>query len=174
MVQPLLPNQSVSNFSDQPTTWSDLARVCRRVCILRERGLAEEAEQLRTGQLAAMVTAVRTPQETDEAIERKLAGLFATETERVANAAALAELLAPMLTDARIAPLPLAAVSSAAPFAAASAAPFAVGTAPSTTPFPPASSTPPAAAPAAKPARVAGALDLAGFIDEMIAQERAS
>lgn len=166
MVQPLLPNQSVSNFSDQPTTWSDLARVCRRVCILRERGLAEEAEQLRTGQLAAMVTAVRTPQETDEAIERKLAGLFATETERVANAAALAELLAPMLTDARIAPLPLAAVSSAAPFA--------VGTAPSTTPFPPASSTPPAAAPAAKPARVAGALDLAGFIDEMIAQERAS
>lgn len=144
----MLPNPSVSNFPAQPSSWSDLARVCRRVCVLRERGFAADAERLRIGELAEMVAALRGSSDTDEAIEQRLAATFAVEAERVANAAVLAELLAPLLTDARgVSGGPAApGVDSASPL--------------------------PASIP--KPAPRAGPLDLADFIDDMIAQERPS
>jgi hypothetical protein len=140
----VLPNPSVSNFPTQPRSWSDLARLCRRVCVLRERGLVAEAERVRAGELAETLAAVRSPTDTDEAIEQRLATTFAAEAERVANAAVLAELLAPLLADRAQRPgAPVALTSDSA------------------APLPP-----------PKPAPRAGPLDLADFIDDMIAQER--
>jgi hypothetical protein len=143
-VEPLLPNPSVSNFPAQAPSWSDLARLCRRVCVLRERGLAADAERVRAGELTEMLAALRTPDDTEETIAQRLAATFAVEAERVANAAVLAELLAPLIAEhTRPATGPVAMRSD------------------STSPLP-----------VPKPAPRAGPLDLADFIDDMIAQER--
>lgn len=143
-VEPVLPNPSVSNFPAQAPSWSDLARVCRRVCVLRERGLAADAERVRAGELAEILAALRTPDDTEEAIAQRLAATFAVEAERVANAAVLAELLAPLIAEhARPAAEPLGQrTDSASPL------------------------------PGPKPVARTGPLDLADFIDDMIAQER--
>ena len=95
----MLLNESVSNFPAPPLGWSDIARVCRRVCVLRERGHSDDAERLRAGELMAMVTAVRDPSESDAVVSERLNTIFAHEAERVANAAVLAELLIPVLVE---------------------------------------------------------------------------
>lgn len=120
--------------------------------MLRERGLVEEAERLRAGQLPGMLAALRTPADTDETVEQRLAATFAAEAERVANAAVLAELLAPLLAEqTRLRPLEASAGSSSNPGFSSS----------TSSPVSPAKSAP-------RP--VPG--NIADFIDEMIAQER--
>src|SRR5687768_1981164 len=145
---PMLLNEPVSNFPAPPVAWSDIARVCRRVCMLRERGHAEDAERLRAGELMAMVAALRTPAETDAAVSERLNAIFAVEAERVANAAVLAELLLPTLVEKLQLP----------------SRPHTVLESPVT----PISAAPPA--PVEKPAAPRAA-SIADFIDEMIAQE---
>lgn len=149
-VQPVLPNPSASNFPAPSAAWSDVARACRRICVLRERGQAEEAERLRTGELAELVASLHRPGETEASVAERVASIFAVEEERVANAAVLAELLAPLLNSqarpepvvqAAPAPLPVAVERFAAP------------------------------APPSPPAPRAGGGSIADFIDEMIAQE---
>jgi hypothetical protein len=136
----------VSNFPAPAVTWSDVARVCRRVCVLRERGQNEEAERLRAGELMTLLAAIRTPGDSDSATTDRLNALFATEAERVANAAVLAEMLLPMLAEQLRPP----AITAAAP----QEIPMAVVMAPVVTrPKPP------------RPASIAD------FIDDMIAQE---
>lgn len=142
----MLPNQSVSNFPAPAVTWSEVARACRRVCVLRERGLKDEAEQVRAEQVMPMVALLRTATDTDAAITERLNGVFAAEAERVANAAVLAELLVPELTgQLRSLVAPVSAPVSPAP--------------------PPAA--PVAAAKPTPPRRGS----IADFIDDMIAQE---
>jgi hypothetical protein len=121
--------------------------VCRRVCVLRERGHNEEAERVRAGELMSMLAAVRRPEESDAAMTDRLNSLFAIEAERVANAAVLAEMLVPMIADQL---RPIGSSSVIQPIVAA---------APIT-----------AAPPVAKPAAPRGG-SIADFIDEMIAQE---
>lgn len=139
-----LTNLSAANFPTQSVAWSEIARLCRRICLLRERGLAEEAERLRTGSLAGMVGALRSPTDTEDALAARLALIFADETERVANAASLAELLGPLLA-AQLLPSTVPGAALPSPDAAGH-----VGKAP--------------------PPR-AGAGSIADFIDEMLAQE---
>lgn len=91
-----------------------------------------------------MLAALRTADDTEEVLAQRLAATFAVEAERVANAAVLAELLAPLLAEhTRPANGPEGLrTDSASPL------------------------------PVPKPMPRAGPLDLADFIDEMIAQER--
>ena len=121
--------------------------MCRRVCVLRERGQNEVAEQLRAGELMTMLAAVRTPGDSDAATTERLNAIFATEAERVANAAVVAEILVPMITE-QLRPLLMrsAAASSAIP-------------------------APVVAPPVPKPPQPRPA-SIADFIDDMIAQER--
>jgi hypothetical protein len=115
--------------------------------VLRERGLAEDAERVRAGELTPMLSALRTPGDSDASITDRVNGLFATEAERVASAAVLAEILLPMLAD------------QMRPMLASTARPSGVAS-----PVPAAPTTP------AKPIAARGA-SIADFIDEMIAQE---
>ena len=72
--------------------------MCRRICVLRERGEHTAAQELRGSILAETVAAIRTiGVDTDSAVTLRVEQLFAAESERVANAAVLAELLGPML-----------------------------------------------------------------------------
>jgi len=142
-VLPMLLTLPVSNFPAPTVSWSDVARVCRRVCVLRERGLPDEAENLRAGALIELLAAVRAPADTDASVMERLEATFAVEAERVANAAVLAELLVPLLSEVRTPALP-----------------------PGLRPVPPAEVARPT-----KPVTPRTAASIADFIDEMIAQE---
>jgi hypothetical protein len=113
---------------------------------LRERGQHEEAEQLRLGSVAEMVATLRTPSDSDASIGARLDEIFAAETERVANAAVLAELLAPLISEQLGAGVLPKVVAAPTPI----------------NPTPAKPSPPPRAA----------AVSIADFIDEMIAQEK--
>jgi hypothetical protein len=145
-VQPLLLNQSVSNFPAPAVTWSDVARVCRRVCLLRERGQNEEAERIRAGELMPLVAAVRSPGDSEAATTDRLNALFAIEAERVANAAVLAEILLPMIAEQVRSPA-------------------------STAPTPPEIPIPVVLTPAPARPKQPRPASIADFIDDMIAQE---
>lgn len=121
--------------------------MCRRVCVLRERGQTEEAERLRSGPLTEMVAGLQTADETGDAVAQRLASIFALEEERVANASVVAELLLPLLS------------SQSQPFVVPPGAPTAAASA--------RSPTPPA------PPHARGNGGIADFIDDMIAQEGA-
>jgi hypothetical protein len=122
------------------------------VCVLRERGQPEEAERLRAGELMTMLASVRTPTESDAAISERLNAIFAAESERVANAAVLCELLLPLLSEKASLP----AKTSAPPVAVA---------------IEPALAAAPSEPIPEKPAAPRAA-SIADFIDEMIAQEK--
>ena len=141
----MLPTALVSNSPAPVPEWSDVARECRRVCVLRERGRNDEAEQVRQGFLADLVSAARAPTDTDADVAARLETLFARETERVANAAVLAELLLPVLLENLRAVVATASAASVVKPAA---------------PILPRTSTPPTAA-----------ISIADFIDAMIARE---
>lgn len=124
-----------------------MARLCRRICLLRERGLDDDAQRLHSGTLGALISQLRDAAGPDTTVvDQRLQQIMATENERVANAAVLAELLAPLLSDKAL-----------APSAAADA-------------FPPATPAPQPVRPPSHPPFT----DIATFIDEMIAHERTS
>lgn len=132
--------------------------MCRRICVLRERGESMEAARLETDELAELLAALRAGGETDDAIQQRLTTLFAIEEERVADAAVLAELLLPALRGHATTP-------DAASGASEPARPDIAGEKN-------ASSRPSAAtAPAAPPEPRKRSTDIATFIDEMLAQE---
>ncbi len=124
--------------------------------MLRERGQREEAEDLRSRELPALLAAIRSPSDTNASVEAQLEAILTREEDRVANALVLAELLAPLLT-------PVAArVPELTPILIPAPEPGTLEARPPQFVAPP--SSPP-------PARSAGSI--ADFIDEMIAQETA-
>ena len=130
-------------------TWNDVARLCRRICLLEERGERGAAEQLRAGALAEALLALRPAGgEPDETVGLRLATILAAEQERVANAVVLAELMAPLLRE--------------------QARAGAAGVAP---PVAPGDPNAPTSSPIRSAARASPAT-IADFIDEMLAQER--
>ena len=82
-----------------------MARLCRRICALVERGEIAEADRLRTGEFADAVASVRVTDEAEGAA-------FALAAERLAHATLVAEMLAPLLA-ARL--QPAASLAAAAP-----------------------------------------------------------
>lgn len=93
-----MPNPSLSNFPAPTPAWKDVARVCRRICILRERGQLDDAEQLRVTELSALLATCKT-ESSEQEISTRLDAVFAAEEERVATAATIAELLLPRLAS---------------------------------------------------------------------------
>lgn len=64
-------------FPVLPPTWSEVARLCRRFCVLTETGAHDEAEQVRTGELPTALQALRATTGLPEAeIDRQLALVF--------------------------------------------------------------------------------------------------
>lgn len=100
---PLPPVSETLARPAAPPDWIGVARLCRRICLLAERGDFAEADRLRTGEFAAAVAALRA----DEGD----GGLFAREAERLAHATLVAEQLAPLLA----ARLPATAAPAATP-----------------------------------------------------------
>ncbi|MEO5957920.1 MAG: hypothetical protein ABIZ49_12400 [Opitutaceae bacterium] len=151
----MLINPSVPYSTAESTLWSDVARLCRRICTLRERGQMEEAESLRVGPLAEMLAPYRIETKSDAETTRRLELIYAAEAERIANAAVLASLLAPLLNDHLQALV--TALSHAAPVSSLASHPASVA---------------PRAEKKSPPARRPAVGSIADFIDEMIAQER--
>lgn len=119
-------------------------RVYRRVCILRSEGRSGEAQRIEDTEFAAAADQARGALGAGPGAEARLEALLAGERERVAEAVAFAEILAPMLSARLRAP----------------------GTA-----GPPAAESPLPARPGAR--RPAEARAVADFIEEMLAQDRA-
>jgi hypothetical protein len=136
------PQAAAENLPDHAITWEHAARLCRRICVLREQGCAPEAEALAADELAVARAALVSADPTAD-IEARFASLLVTEAERVANASVLAELLVPRLAEL----LAVGGRSSAMAIASDSLLPV---------------SPKPRGAPA----------NIADFIDEMLAQDR--
>jgi len=145
----VLPFSSEPNFPATPPSWSDVARLCRRLCVLREQARHAEAETLQRLELEPLLENFRAGSDTPLTLDARLAATMAVESDRVANATLLAELLAPMLglrAGAAEQVTPLAALRPAAPPEARANA-------------------------ALSPKPVRKAVSIADFLDEMIAQE---
>jgi len=123
--------------------------LCRRICVLDARSETAAAAQLRAGPLAAALARCRAEGETEEAISANLAATLHVETERVANAGVLAELMVPLLVGK------LGIAGNTAAGAHSQTVPSTAAKSRHQTPAAP---------------RIPG--NIADFIDEMIAQEQ--
>lgn len=126
-----------------------MRRIYRRICLLRATGRTDDAAALANAELTPALTLARIAADTE--VEESV--LFAQETERVANATLLADLIAPLLAERlRV------EMTSLAPRLSAStpSPPAAIGPAPA-----PSSRTIPDAIPA-----------IADLIDGMLSQQR--
>jgi hypothetical protein len=140
--RPILLTTELLNFPPPAGAWDELARLYRQVCSLRLQGRGREAQALDEGELATAVAAVRAHSGPGAEIDGRLQALQAQERGRVADAAALADLLVPLLLERLRLPL-----------------------------------NGPAAAPRAqRPSQAArpASPSVADFIDDMLAQERAT
>lgn len=101
----------------ETSPWDDVRRIYRRICVLRANRKTDDAAQLENRDLARALAEARiaTNNSEEEAI------VLAQEAERVANAAVLAELIAPMVAEQvrvesqRIAPQNIPAAAPAGP-----------------------------------------------------------
>lgn len=133
-----------------------LRRTYRRVCLLRATGRHAEALDLEIDDLSLALSAARD----GGASERATAAAMAEEAERVANAATLAEVLAPLLAEKLRATPALASSAAAVPAAVSSR---------SSAPAPPPPSSSPAPSAPAKPAPAASP-SITDLLDGMFAQ----
>jgi hypothetical protein len=139
------PQAAAENLPDHAITWEHAARLCRRICVLREQGRATDAQALEEGELARARAALRAVHSETE-FDAQFTSLLAAEAERVANAAVLAELLAPRLAEL------LASNGAATPSSASAIS--------RDSPLP------------VSPKPRGASANIADFIDEMLAQER--
>lgn len=93
----MLPISSEPNSPASTPTWSDVARLCRRICLLREQARGEEAEALHRSALIPLAASLQGPTESEAELSARLEATLVAETERVATATVLAELIVPML-----------------------------------------------------------------------------
>jgi len=143
-----LNNSNSSQRPDDAGRRAGLARLVRRICLLREQGEPAEAGRLQQNDLPAAIGELRRAEGDDALRDDELAELFAAEARRVTEALLtaeimvkrLAELWSPLAGPARVA----AAVAAAAP------------------------------SPASRPAAPAGPPVISDLLDAMLAAERPS
>jgi hypothetical protein len=137
----------------------ELARLCRQICLTREKSASESALNSLDHDLAEALATVRAAHGPDSIHENDLLDLFRAEQLRVTDAALLAELLAP-----KLAAFLRTTGLSASPFAESIARPA-----------PPASAAParpPLSASSPLPAAPAGPPGIADLLDGMLEQDR--
>jgi hypothetical protein len=140
-----LNNFNSSQRPDDAGRRAGLARLVRRICLLREQGDATEARRLQENDLAAAVGEIRRADGAESLRDDEVVALFAAEAVRVDEALFTAEVLIRRLIEIwPAAPAPIAAAARA-------------------TPLP--------AEPAARPAP-AGPLIISDLLDAMLAAER--
>jgi hypothetical protein len=97
--------------------WIEVGRVYRRICFLRSEGLAREAKLAEDTEFAEAAARARGSSSSEAEALTLLRALMTEEEERVSDAMAFAEVLAPMLarrlSDAAPARLPPSAASRA-------------------------------------------------------------
>ena len=93
--------------------WDDVAAIYRRICLLRCRGESMEAARLTDHELPRALAKITPVEGETAAFITYRDGLFQLEEERVHDALAVAELLAPLLLD-RMAANPSTASSGTA------------------------------------------------------------
>jgi hypothetical protein len=76
-----------------------VGEIYRRVCVLKSAGRQAEARRLEETQLEAALAGIRKAAEGSPEAEARIASVMAAESERVAEALTLAEILAPMLVE---------------------------------------------------------------------------
>jgi len=81
------------------TALRDITRAIRRICLLQEVDRQDEASGLETELLAPLVNAYRDAHGPNALPDERLRDIVRTEQERVGDAAALNELLAPLLAE---------------------------------------------------------------------------
>jgi hypothetical protein len=81
------------------TPWTEVRRIFRRICLLRSRGRGGEAQRLEDTELAVAATQARGASASEPEADARMKALWAEEKERVAEAVAFAEILAPMLSE---------------------------------------------------------------------------
>lgn len=92
-MQEISPNALL--FSEEP--WTRLAPLCRRICLLRAQGRADEADALHASDFIPALAALRNDSgRLDTFDDERVRLLQAMEQERVTNALVLAELLQSM------------------------------------------------------------------------------
>jgi hypothetical protein len=121
-----------------------IAKALRQICLFQETGRNEEASQLESVLLDPLIRSFRASHGADSLPEAQLGSLRASERKRVSDAAALGELLAPLLLEQLRRP----PESLRSP--------------------PPASSRPPTSPRPGSPANIPGIADL---LDGMLAQD---
>ena len=82
---------------------ASLARLIRRICLLREQGNHPGADQLENTQLAAAVREFRAAHGPEALPESELQDMFALEEKQVIAAAIISELLLPQLVESIVA-----------------------------------------------------------------------
>jgi hypothetical protein len=80
-------------------SWVRVGRVHRRLCFLRSEGREAEAREVEGSELAAAVAEARRVSGSDAEADALLSELFTEGEERVADAVAFAEVLLPMLAQ---------------------------------------------------------------------------
>lgn len=97
-----------------------ITRLLRRICLLLDQGRSQEAARLQQEELAAAVRDFRTSNPPDALPDDVLQAMFVREEQRMAEAAALAELLIPRLgggfaVSAAVAPVRVPRPAAVAP-----------------------------------------------------------
>jgi hypothetical protein len=85
---------------------SGIARIVRRICLLREQGDSAEAGRLEREELATAVRESRLAGGPETPGEQELGEIYARESRRIADAVVIAEILATRLAPAAAAPRP--------------------------------------------------------------------
>jgi len=105
----------VDNPSTLEPSWTEVRRIYRRICLLRSEGRRGEAQRIEETELAAASAEARGGSAPGPDADARLDAIMAGERERVDSALALAEILAPMLSDRLVAPAPAAGAETARP-----------------------------------------------------------
>ena len=95
----LLSLPSIPDSTEADGVLREIARTLRRICLLQETGRSHEASALEPMRLIPLIRSFRDSHGPDSLPDRQIRDLYARERERALDAAALAEILAPLLIE---------------------------------------------------------------------------
>jgi hypothetical protein len=94
-----LTSAEISHGVFLPLPWREAGKIYRRVCLLRSQGRHADAQLVLDADFAGALAVAREGAATEQEADAQCHAMVAAEEERVADAVAMVELLAPMLRD---------------------------------------------------------------------------